>query len=485
MTTSSFGRRTARVTSLSELRSRMVSDPPCGAAPPTDRNSTERQSLSSTVSSANEMMQETPFAASALLPIDGSSSEVPTTPTSDNPLSRAARARLARQFSVRAKTSNSLDGLQSKFAETATIPVLPISSAMSARLMHQCKLAVELLQRLQRPIYTRYKMPEGPIMPKTALRFSKGLVFLFQHKAGVGLSYTWSGGFVIKRCGNRWSAPCFVKDRHVSLGLTVGYRATDILHAFPMEAAVDHFIQPNFKLTEIQSNLDLGLTLGFDPWEEDAPTKVTTFGDVTHGLSEEQQPRKYIISDGAILDISWRLGVQMVDRRTNRLLYGPEATPDTILCGEVQIPVQLFPLYSALEELSRSAEVIRSTVSRFDMAKIANAATLARQHSRSLRHILRGRTSSNSLDSVTTSTWSFPGQLHSSDDTARDSLGSQQAAYSSHVTSADSTPNDTANLATMRLPEQHGQFVLFSDTGLLNLDLDIPIEEEAGCCIKD
>jgi hypothetical protein len=53
------------------------------------------------------------------------------------------------------------------------------------------------------------------------------------------------------------------------------------------------------------------------------------------------------------------------------------------------------------------------------------------------------------------------------------------------VTSADSTCNDTANLATMSIPEQHGQFVLFSDTGLLNLDLDTPIEEEAACCVKD
>lgn len=65
-------------------------------------------------------------------------------------------------------------------------------------------------------------------MPKSAIKYAQALLFFFQSKAGVGLSYMWGWGLVINRLGTfedgsaLWSAPSFFKVHQFSAGLTFG-----------------------------------------------------------------------------------------------------------------------------------------------------------------------------------------------------------------------------------------------------------------------
>lgn len=65
-------------------------------------------------------------------------------------------------------------------------------------------------------------------MPKSAIKYAQALLFFFQSKAGVGLSYMWGWGLVINRLGTYedgsalWSAPSFFKVHQFSAGLTFG-----------------------------------------------------------------------------------------------------------------------------------------------------------------------------------------------------------------------------------------------------------------------
>ncbi len=65
-------------------------------------------------------------------------------------------------------------------------------------------------------------------MPKSAIKYAQALLFFFQSKAGVGLSYMWGWGLVINRLGTYedgsalWSAPSFFKVHQISAGLTFG-----------------------------------------------------------------------------------------------------------------------------------------------------------------------------------------------------------------------------------------------------------------------
>jgi hypothetical protein len=57
--------------------------------------------------------------------------------------------------------------------EGPSIVELPISKGLSARLSRDCRNAVDFLERLQQPVFSRLHATTEPAMPKTALRFAK------------------------------------------------------------------------------------------------------------------------------------------------------------------------------------------------------------------------------------------------------------------------------------------------------------------------
>jgi len=174
---------------------------------------------------------------------------------------------------------------------------------------------------------------------------------MWQRKAGFLGSWVWGHGFVIARLGPyKWSAPCFLKDRFLSVGFTAGFRTLDTVYAIPSEEG----LRP-FDTDYLRASLDFAATLDFDPVDSDAPIAVRLsdrkLPDVNPLATVTDEPKAYTIADGAIMDLSWRIGLHMVNDARNEVLYGPGTTPQQILEGEVPFPEEFLPLYNAISQV--------------------------------------------------------------------------------------------------------------------------------------
>ena len=178
--------------------------------------------------------------------------------------------------------------------------------------------------------------------------YLQGLAFMWQRKAGLITSWTWGTGFVIAHLGpGRWSAPLFLKDRFASVGLTAGFRTVDTFYAIPCDTGMEPFTNDY-----VASALDVAVTLEYDPFEGNAPLAVRLPNRCPPGLPlPSETPKAYSITDGVIVDFSWRIGAHLVDDDINEALYGSCVTPEQILEGKVQIPHEFLPLYSTLAEV--------------------------------------------------------------------------------------------------------------------------------------
>ena len=174
-----------------------------------------------------------------------------------------------------------------------------------------------------------------------------------------------------------------------------------------------------FKEDRGVAQVDAAVTLGMDPFELDAPTKVRRRGlagcrwhahppsrhapalnaaaslppPCMHpqtmrrseaALPESQQPRLYVDDDGFLLDLSFRgegctrecmraqaaqatrrsracicaVGVMLVDSKRNQRVYGPSAAnPDFILEGHVPPPPEFRPLYALIQRMEAEVQV--------------------------------------------------------------------------------------------------------------------------------
>lgn len=142
---SSSGRSVKRTLSLAEIRAMIVEEGEKLATEP-----------------AGNSAPATPHRAAAGAP--------PQTLTLGRQASSGGASQLARKFSIRTST------LRGESQDVpAALPVLPISSALSARLQRECARSVALLERLQRPAYSRRssELASAPAMPSSALRVSK------------------------------------------------------------------------------------------------------------------------------------------------------------------------------------------------------------------------------------------------------------------------------------------------------------------------
>ena len=352
-------------------------------------------------------------------------------------------------------------------------PVLPISKKFSGILERQCHESIEFLLRLQEPPYSRTSASEEPMMPPTALKFSKGLAFIKQHKAGLVTSWVWGSGFVIARLGpGRWSAPCFLYDKFLACGVTCGYRVVDTCYAIPTNEGMKHF-----KVDSLNSAFDLGLTLGYDPLQGEAPIATAETADRTTGryaVKPSERPRVFSMSDGIILDFSWRLGMHLIDDKRHQELYGPDVSPVDILEGKVQIPEEFKPFYDTIAALAAVGDVAKPTVSMFEVEKEKNKLKSQPSLVSSLsfqRHQM-GKLNSSGSSSDHKTHYSNSSSMN---DTALirtslpDSIGSEQSTVSSLPMSGGSDRGENNNNSSFRL---------FGDANLLDLDLDTPEEGE-------
>ena len=240
----------------------------------------------------------------------------------------------------------------------------PISQNLSKRLQSHCNRALSLLEQLQGPALRRYSFTEDPVMPKTALRFSRSLVFNTQKKAAFGLGIVWGRGFIVHNLGKSWSAPLFVKEMSFSAGLSFGGRVLESILAMPTEAGFQQFLERG-----LRTAIDLGLTLETDPFEGRQPTVVSSSEWKTNLATVDELPKQYSLSDGMIVDVSWRIGKFGLDVNTNRAIYGSDVSIEHILQGVVQIPKEFLPLYEALHELTETAQVVKATMSQFELTR--------------------------------------------------------------------------------------------------------------------
>eukprot|EP00889_Picochlorum_renovo_P002767 jgi/Picre1/29797/NNA_005179.t1 len=238
-----------------------------------------------------------------------------------------ARSPLAKQISCNGLNRTSSMSLSS-WEYLKQHDALPVNTTLSRRvekkLSKMCQRALELLETLEQPVSSKIDMVLG--------------------------SYTWGYGFVISSIApGLWSAPVFIKDRYMSLGLTVGLSASDAVFAIPDNTGVIPFIR-----TSYHCNGDFEISSGVTPYDthQDGPSYIRTsvvkrsHGDV---IDASSKIKKYEVDTSMIVDMSVKCGVEAVDDSLNTALYmDTNLSPRDILDGAVQIPTQLYPLYEYL-----------------------------------------------------------------------------------------------------------------------------------------
>ncbi|WPT16830.1 SH3 domain-containing protein [Picochlorum sp. SENEW3] len=332
---------------------------------------------------------------------------------------KMARSPLAKQMSCNGLNRTSSMSLSS-WEYLKQHDALPVNTTLSRRvekkLSKMCHRALELLETLEQPVSSNIDMSQEPALPSSAIRFSKALVFFWHRKAGFLGSYTWGYGFVISSIApGLWSAPVFIKDRYMSLGLTVGLSASDAVFAIPDNTGVIPFIR-----TSYHCNGDFEISSGVTPYDthQDGPSYIRTsvvkrsHGDV---IDSSSKIKKYEVDTSMIVDMSVKCGVESVDDSLNTALYmDTNLSPRDILDGAVQIPTQLYPLYEYLRSrIENKGHMERRTTHLFEKERVKNVNKINRSSvsSSSSRDLQRWK-STQSLDSGVHDTWrsSDPGE---------------------------------------------------------------------------
>ncbi|GAB4816487.1 hypothetical protein N2152v2_003533 [Parachlorella kessleri] len=250
-------------------------------------------------------------------------------------------------------------------------PVLPLEPRLSRRLSKMCRRAVTYMEELQRP---GLRMVPGaaaaPTLPKTALRFCKGLTFLFEKRVGCFLGLGWARGFVVAQLpGGAWSAPCFLSSGHASLGMTLGFQSVQYCCTIATQAVLDAV-----KADSVGSGVDLISTFGQDPLTQGLDIKTLeepplAGGGPPRAQTMVGQSKTFYVADGVMLNASFKCGYLVVHDGMNTALYGEGCTPDQILGGGVQQPEEFAPLYRLVTETAATASVVKSTRSKFLICK--------------------------------------------------------------------------------------------------------------------
>lgn len=353
---------------------------------------------------------------------------------------KMARSPLAKQMSCNGlKRAHSMS--VSSWEYLKQHDALPVNTTLSRRvekkLVNTVRRALALLDTLEQPVSSKIDMCQEPALPSSAIRFSKSLVFFWHRKAGCLGSYTWGHGFVISSIApGVWSAPMFIKDRYVSLGLTIGMASTDAVYAIPDNVGIIPFIR-----TSYHCNGDFEISSGVSPYdahESGASSIRTSVVKRSHGdvVDTSSKIKKYEVDTSMIVDMSLKCGVEAVDDSLNTAVYmDTELSPRDILDGAVQIPTAFYPLYEYLRcRIENKCHMERQTTHLFEKERVKN-----------VNRIYRSSVSSSSSRDL--QRWKSTMSLDSAMDTCR-----------------SSDPGE----------DSHGTSCLFGDDALLEIDLGDP-----------
>lgn len=179
------------------------------------------------------------------------------------------------------------------------------------------------------------------------LRAAKGGIgFFTTFKIAALLKIEHGSGFVIAcTADGSWSAPCFYKFDFAGVGISAGMDDAEQLLLFPSATAMEPFMRPD-------KSRSVEMHVGGRP-ESGAGLTGEKHLEAWMSGGAADKPVVYSINSGFIIDVSAQGGRVKVNDKLNQSFYGRDATPATILAGEVAPPTEFAPLYSALAKAAK------------------------------------------------------------------------------------------------------------------------------------
>lgn len=270
----------------------------------------------------------------------------------------------SKTFSISSGLGSETDLTGTLTAAASPRPLQPYGEAVASLLARRCSKAQRMVAELQRPVFSVQEGGERPALPAAALRFCKGLAFVKQRKAGLLGGWNWGDALVVQRLPDgSWSAPCFLRLRYGSLGLTMGMQSMRTVYVLQSTAQIAAFTHNSAAAT-----IDATMPAELDPFEMNAPIKAIRHQDLSLPPHTEK-PHRAMATDGVMWDLSLRVGVTYVHDRLHAQLYGEGVHPEEILSGRVAVPPELLPLYGDIEERASEARVIRHTISKYELTR--------------------------------------------------------------------------------------------------------------------
>lgn len=188
-----------------------------------------------------------------------------------------------------------------------------------------------------------------------------GFAFMRARKGGLGVTMSYGEGFVVKKIHKvvngqvtyTWSPPFFFSISGLGAGLAAGFEVCDSVLALINNYTVELFKEPHtrfgtdlviFSTTDAMRGTSAGVLGTRHQMDVKADDKCVCFA--------------YHISSGALWDISLNGTKVSPHTKKNAELYGPEATFEDILGGQVANTYleEFKPLYRALKELRAHPE---------------------------------------------------------------------------------------------------------------------------------
>jgi lipid-binding SYLF domain-containing protein len=191
------------------------------------------------------------------------------------------------------------------------------------------------------------KLSKTAMIPLDFLKRCKGIQFVTTRLGGLVVSVELGHSFVIQRLdpdekGNtQWSGPCFGTISNVGLGITAGYDSLSTIVILGNQTTVD-----KLKKGESKFGVDIDLIAG----------KESSLAQTDSNWTEaETAAIPYTLGGGALLNVSFKGGAHTINNKKNRAIYGPDASPEAILSGQISAPPEFQPLYDLLNSLSAAA----------------------------------------------------------------------------------------------------------------------------------
>jgi len=191
------------------------------------------------------------------------------------------------------------------------------------------------------------KLSKSAMIPLDFLKRCKGIQFVTTKLGGLVVSVELGHSFVIQRLepderGHaQWSGPCFGTISNVGLGITAGYDALSTIVILGNQTTVD-----KLKKSDSKFGVDIDLIAG----------KESSLSQTDSNWTEaETAAIPYTLGGGALLNVSFRGGAHTINTKKNRAIYGPDASPEAILSGQISAPPEFQPLYDLINKLASEA----------------------------------------------------------------------------------------------------------------------------------